>query len=455
MKKLLYISYFFPPVGGSGVQRSLKFTKNLPLSGWQPIVLMADHRYLKQPKDYSLCDDEARNTIVYNSFSPDLRWIFKVLWGLHLHSIVNFITRKLILPDPELLWLPFAKKTIKQIFKQHTIDLVLITAPPYSPLFLGQYIKKHYHVPYVVDFRDMWTMGVGRLDAPLSKRISANEKSWEKKVITQAKAVVVVNQFMANKLSHSYPELAASTFTAITNGYDEDDFTDIMASLKDSYEQELPTLSNTAKQGLTRDESSVPSLCKPMHLVFTGSFYDRFQPDILWEALHQLVTENKIKQDSLMIDIYGKNNPHFVLGKFVNNPIINTMVQIHGYLPHHESIAKICAADALLLFSPPGPGADMDSHSKLFEYLRSGVPILALVAIPSAGADILKKCHCSFIANSASIAAIKFVIAELLQQWQTGKLALETDWAYVSSFERRALTAKLARVLDSAIEKLK
>jgi len=421
MKKLLYISYLFPPVGGSGVQRSMKFAKYLPQFGWEPVMLVANHLFLKQPKDNTLCHDVCVRS--YPCFSPDIRWLYKLLWGLRLHWLVDAINRNCLLPDPEVLWLPFAKHGVKRVLREHKIDLVLITAPPYSALFLGAYIKKHYGIDYCVDYRDLWVLGVGRADNPASKRVQILEQKWEANILAGARQVICVNELMAAKLADKYPQLRRSKATGITNGYDESDFIP------------MPQYKRQAK----------------MNIVFTGSLYDRFQPDIIWEAVSALISEGLLPEEDISIGIYGKNSPAFVLGRYANDPTISRVVSIHSYLAHKDSIEKICTADALLLFSPSGKHSDTDSHSKLFEYMRSYRPILAVINPNSIGADILKPCGTCIIANSASLKSIKDAIIQLHNAWKMNEQRFNPDYNYVSRYERKAITVKLAIVLDNAL----
>ncbi|MDY0151350.1 MAG: hypothetical protein RBS43_03665 [Candidatus Cloacimonas sp.] len=422
MKKLLYISYLFPPVGGSGVQRSLKFAKYLPEYGWEPIMLVANHRFLKQPKDYSLSQDIDPKLIIYRTFSLDIRWFYKLLWGLKLHKLVNLLNSNFLIPDPDIMWLPYAKYALKRIFKEHKIDLVFITAPPYSSLFLGDYVKQRFGVDYCVDFRDLWTKGVGRADNPPPQHIQAKEKEWEKQILIQAKQVLCVNEAMVSKLQQFVPEILRNKFSGITNGYDDTDFASAPAYKRQN----------------------------EMHIVFTGSLYGRFQPDIIWQALSELIEEGKISAHKIRFEIYGANSPNFVLGRYAADSAIKSIVKILAYLPHHTSIEMICLADALLVLSPVGNGSNTDSHSKLFEYMRSERPILAVVDLHSIGAQILRKSGTSFIADASSCTAVKATIHEMYIKWENAELYVNPDIAYINSFERKALTAKLASVLNSA-----
>ncbi len=420
MKKLLYISYLFPPVGGSGVQRSLKFVKYLPEYGWESIVLTANHRFLNQPKDFSLSLELPNNQVIYNSFAPDLRWLFKLLWGLRLHKIVSFLQRCILIPDPEIIWLPFAKLTLKRIFDEHKIDFVLITSPPYAPLFLGEYVKKRYGVDYCIDFRDPWTSGVGRLYNTPPAWIGKIEKKWEKRIISQAKSIVCVNEAMVEELHKDYPEIPDTKLHSVNNGYDEEDF---------------------------RDNVSSETNGNKLRLVYTGAFYDLRQPDIVWQAISELVTDGRIDKNKISIEVFGKNNPLFVLGSFQNNSLIKAIVQTKQYVSHSKSVHEILKADLLLLFSGSGSSERMNSPAKLYEYMRSAKPIFAIIDPLGIAAKILAPAETCVIADSSSVEAIKTAFSLLYEKWENGNLAYSPNWDYIKSFERHKLTAKLANLL--------
>jgi glycosyltransferase involved in cell wall biosynthesis len=424
MKKLLYISYLFPPVGGSGVQRSLKFAKYLPENGWEPIMLVADHRFLKQPKDYSLFRELPSDLLIYRSFAPDLRWVFKVLWGLHLNSVVNWLNRHCLIPDAEILWLPFAKRTLHKIFYKHSIDLVYITAPPYSPLFLGKYIKKKYGVNYCVDLRDPWTIGVGRQYNPLPSWLQKIEKQWEQSILDKASKVICVNQLICDRFAEAYPVIPADKFVAINNGYDESDF---QACLQHQHQDRL-------------------------NIIYTGTLYDLRQPEIIWKALVHLIDEKIIPPAKISFQIYGHNTRSFVLGKYANHPILSNIVKLYPNQAHKQAIRTICKADVLLLFSGSGKSEAMNSPAKLYEYMRSGRPILAVIDPSGAAANILSLTNTCYPADSSSQASIEEQIKAIYHKWETGGLNVQPDHDYVNLFERSALTGKLSRVLDDVIQ---
>jgi glycosyltransferase involved in cell wall biosynthesis len=183
--------------------------------------------------------------------------------------------------------------------------------------------------------------------------------------------------------------------------------------------------------------------------VYTGSFYDARRPLILWQALWELIEEGKINPQKITVNIYGRNTNNFVLGEYQDNLLIQKIVHFYGYTPHTQIIKILLSADVLLLYSGFGNTEQLNSPAKLFEYLRSGKPVFAIIDPESSAAEILLPANTIFLANSASLSSIKNTLSELYTQWEEGKLKVSPDWEYIKNFERKALTARLAEVLSS------
>ncbi len=420
MKNVLFIGYHFPPTGGSGVQRALKFAKYLPEFGFRPYILCADYRFLKQPKDWTLLSELPRGIQIYRTFTLDINWFYKLLWGLKLNKVVTFLQRNVLIPDGEILWLPFALPKLKKIMATNKITQVMVSVPPFSLIFLARYLKKHYQVKVCMDFRDPWSFGIGRKYLNPPKWITALENKWEKEIVTQADQVIGVSSVMIEEFKCLYPNLDKNKFVCITNGYDEADFR-ISSCKKNSQ----------------------------FTIIYTGSFYDNRQPDILWKALKELIAQGKIKPDKITVEIYGKNTRSFVLGNYVNDAAINKIVHFFGYVNHPNSIKLLGIADTLLLFSNSGEAQRAIVTAKVFEYLRSGKPILAIIDPSGAAAEILNPGKTGFIANSSSLNSVKETILNIYHLWEEDKLQTEPNWNYIQQFERKALTAKLAEVFSS------
>jgi len=425
LKKVLYIVYYYPPIGGSGVQRGVKFSKYLPENGWESIILTPHPSLVKHPKDYSLVSDVPTGQKIYRSFVLDAGWLYKIFWGLRLPKVVIWLMFHIFIPDSEILWLPFAKRKIKAIVREHKIDLVFISGPPFSPMLLGKWIKDKFKIPYVVSFRDDWSNGQSRLDNPPPKAFCVKERKLEHNALKLADHIVVVNRAYKRDFMALYPDIADYKYTVITNGFDEDDFSNPINP-----------------RGFETDK---------LQIVHPGVLFGRRHPGLIWQALVNLVNQGKIDPEKVKIHIYGRNFASFVFQGWEDNAIIQKIVHLHSYLPHQETIKILMQADLLLLFSGPGVKSDAELPGKLFEYLRSGKPILGVINPQGVCAEILDKARSGWIANAEDVDAIEKQLLEKYQLWREDRLQINPDWEYIKSFERRRLSKALASVFDSIV----
>lgn len=427
MKKVLYVVYYYPPLGGSGVQRGVKFSKYLPENGWESIILTPSPFWVKHPKDHSLLSDVRPNQKIYRCFTLDAHWLYKVFWGLRLPKVVTWLMFHVFIPDAEILWLPFAKRKLKQVMEIEKPELVFISGPPFSPMLLGKWLRDRYKIPYIVSFRDDWSQGQSRLDNPPPTAFIHQERKLEHSVLKHATQVVVVNRAYKRDFITLYPALPESKFSVITNGYDEEDFAGV--------------------------KSKSPGNGKILRIVHPGVLFGRRHPGKIWQAIINLVRAGKLDPQKIRVEIYGRNFASFVFRGYEDDPIIRQVVALHPYLPHSQTIELICQADILLLFSGPGAKSDAELPGKLFEYLRAGKPILGIVHPDGVCAEILLKAKSGVVASQEDSKQIESRLLELYEQWNEGTLGIDPDWDYIRLFERRQLTSRLAEVFDKVIER--
>ncbi|MFO7660225.1 MAG: hypothetical protein R6V77_04870 [Candidatus Cloacimonadaceae bacterium] len=426
MKKVLFIAYYFPPMGGSGVQRSLKFVRYLSESGWQPVVLTVNHKFTRWPKDKSLVAEIPAEVKVYRSPTLDLNWLYKWMWGLRLHRLVEWLQLHWLIPDSEITWLPFAKKCIDKIVREHKIDLVYITGGPFSSMLLGPYASSKYNLKYLIDFRDEWTHNHTRLDRAYSASGRQKDRACESKVIEQCNGIIYAHPlFMKDNFESRYPFLNSRPSRIITNGFDETDFTD------------QPKHNNQNRN--------------VFKIVYTGSFYDRRRPLVLLRAIRNLMSEKVINAGQISLEIYGKNTAAFVLGEFYNDDSIRNIVRFHPYTTHKNSLSVLQNADALLLYLSPGANSEPELPGKMFEYMRSYRPILAIVPPRGSAAELVSRSRTGFVFDSASETEVTDGLREVLNKWQQNALSIEPDLDYIKQFDRKNLTAKLAELFDKVL----
>jgi glycosyltransferase involved in cell wall biosynthesis len=427
MRKVLFIAYFFPPMGGSGVQRSIKFVKYLADFGFQPIVLTVNPLFTRWIKDKSLLKDIPKETIIYRTFTCDLNWLYKLLWGLRLNKFVEWLQFNLLIPDSEKTWVPFAKKKLQAISANHSIDLAYITGPPFSSMLLGPYLISKYQIPYVVDFRDEWTNNPYVADRNIAHKAVRQNLALESSVLENCSGVIYTHpKYMRENFQRAYPFLNNKNSKVIPNGFDEDDFA-------------------FSRPAVSKQKSK-------LRIVYTGTFYGRRQPDILWEALHLLSETSRVNTDKIEVIIIGKNSKSYVLGKYFNNPNIESMVKLCEQVSFGESLIELISADLLLIFIAPGHNSQAEMPGKVFEYLRSYKPILAIVPQDGAASEIIKRSGTGFICDSADVVDIKKTILQVYDAWENGKLSVCPDKIYIRGFNRKAQTGELVSLFNEVLD---
>ena len=208
----------------------------------------------------------------------------------------------------------------------------------------------------------------------------------------------------------------------IANGYDEDDF---------------------------RDIERRPSSDGVFRMVFSGTLYGkRRNIGILLQAVRELVSEGMIDEGSLFIDIYGRNAASNVLRRGDES-----FARVHGYVAHRDIIEKTMAADMLILLVNPGTNCLPDYPGKVSEYLRTGVPILAIVPAGGSVDEVITRTGTGFVADSHNLAKVKETVLDCYRKWKDSKLDIHPDWEEIARYERRTLTGRLARMFDNLLQK--
>ncbi len=380
--RVLFITYFFPPAGGVGRIRIVKFLKYLQEFGWTPRVLTVKKQFYAL-KDESLLrelpDDLKIDRINY--FEPGF-WVEKRYWQSFL---TYFLYPLILVPDIRVLWIWPALKRARQILKQENIKVIFTSSSSVSDHIVGYYLKKQTGVKWVADFRDEWaTNAYFKFPTPLHRYLA---RSWEKKVIETADKVVSVSAPMTTyfKTLTSSPEKCVT----LMNGFDPADF----------------------KGKINKSERTY---CQ---IVYAGTLFRNQRLDTLMQAIKDL------KLSKVKLEFFG--------GKV--------------RLPHPEMVTKMRQAD-ILLFILSAKEHPLFLTGKLFEYLASRRPILALANPTNAAAKIIKKLGVGEVAHPDKVGEIKKAIQNLYQKWQ--KNQLNVPEANLNPYDRRAITGELAKLFN-------
>ena len=363
-KKVLIITYYWPPAGGPGVQRVLKFVKYLPQFGWEPIVLTLKNG--EYPAiDHSLEKDIPAGIKVYKTRTIEPFRLFKLFSGKkkeekiatfvldekkksHSSRFFSWIRNNLFIPDARVGWLPFAYRKAKKIIRAEAIDLVFTSSPPHSLQLIGLRLKKNLNVKWVADFRDPWVDAFWEADVKRLQFIENKIKAQEKSVFENADKVVTVSPTLQKRFENKFRR----KIEYIANGYDEEDIT---------------------KMEIKKSEKII--------LRYFGSIANSQFPNNLFDFILKKSPVN------LKIEFYG--NFDQIIHNISNQINSNTFI-LNDYLPHDEAISKMISSDILLLLIPKNRSEILTG--KLFEYIGCGKPILCIGPKGDAS-DIIEKNH--------------------------------------------------------------
>jgi glycosyltransferase involved in cell wall biosynthesis len=444
--KILQIAYHFPPMGGAGVQRALKFSKYLPLHGITPVVLCGlDPHYVQ---DASLLADVAPGLEVHRvRFSP---WLARLAArrragpsaasvpppppqpaadpgrrGSAWRDAALRAVRTLQVPDDLAGWSRAAGHRARQVLQAHAaagqpIELIYSSSPPASAHALAERLAREFRLPWVADWRDLWTDNPA-YDAPAWRR--ALDRNTEQRWLTRADGIVTVTPSWRAMLAARRPGGAPVAF--IPNGYDEDDF----AALPP------PSASAAADGRFT--------------LIHTGTFYGPRDPAGLLEGLSRYLDGPRAGHPVLRVRLLGNMGARFAQALHAFSVRHPGVITREPYVPHDEALAALMAADALLLVVGGGRGPAVQGWlpGKIFEYLRSGKPVLSLGDPQGDAARLMAPFGPGTTVAENDAPGIARALSQLLGCRRAAAGAPASRAASPAVYERRELARQLAEYL--------
>lgn len=369
-KRLLIISYYWPPTGGSGVQRWVKFSKYLPEHGWQPVIYTPENPE-RLAYDESLLADIPECTEVIRRRIVEPYGLYRKLFGCSggevnplnssgksLKSKLSRVLRgNLFIPDPRVSWVRGSVRFLKKYLREHPVDAVVTTGPPQSMHLIGRGLKRSLGLPWIADFRDPWTRMFYYKHLCLSKFADRKHHRLEQGVLDEADLVLAVSP----PVRDDFQAQTRTPVHLITNGYDEDDFP-------------------VREPGSRKDGK--------FRIVHTGLFAADGNPLKLWDALARRCREDEDFAQRLEIRLAGKTDAP-VLEAIRERGLGAQLVDL-GYLPHSRVVQEQQDADLLILPLRHEPEYDKVLPGKIFEYIASGRPVLGIGQEDGAAAAILR-----------------------------------------------------------------
>ena len=432
MRKVLFIVYYFPPMGGSGVQRPLKFARYLPDYNWQPVIL-APNAGSYRSFDKSLQQElESLKLPVYRT-GADTPFHKFSSFTHKLASMPDFIQQWVrwasqwwYFPDSKKGWIEPAVEMGRQIVENEAPEVIYATAPPFSNLIIGQKLQQETGLPLVLDFRDDWIDS--HLQTHPTKKHRKKLVGLERGIISQSEAVIAINRTMLDGIHNRHADLPdLPEFKVITQGFDPADFKN-----------------NTA---IEKDDNIWPA--GKFNMLYSGVFYDSNQPDSFLKAVHQLLESYPQYRGYLLLHFQGRlEHRHHQL---INQLNLTELVIDHGYVDHDIAVKNLGLADVLWLIANFEQNNKMVTTGKLFEYLGSSKPILGLVPEDGEAEFILKKYGAGFSAKPQAIGITAEILRQLIEKWKKDNLPVP-DHSYVAEFARDSLAGELANVFTRLLD---
>ena len=435
MKRVLIITYYWPPSGGSGVQRWLKMSKYLPEYGWQPVIYTTENA--EYPIiDHSLEKDVAPNIEVIRRPINEPYSAYKKFLGIKKEETVKmgFIQEKeknkswksdlslwvrgnFFIPDARCGWVKPSVHFLKEYLNEHPVDAIISTGPPHSMHLIAMKLKEALGLPWIADFRDPWTEIDYYNDLHLTAWADRKHHRLEQEVLTKADKVVTVAPDGARRLGR----LGNRNVRTIYNGFDRDD-----------------------------DAQTPVNLSEQFTITYLGVLSKIQNPSNLWQALAELIKEDSGFDKSLKINMIGQIDSAVVSSIDENG--LTQHVAYSPYMPHDQVSAMHRSSTLLLLLLMPDsePRAKGLLTGKLFEYMASGRPILCIGPEDGDAARILRETGAGQTISFEDKEKMKEALKNLYQRYLNHTLPNNTNTA-VEQFSRKNMSEKYAMLLNHSI----
>ena len=423
MKRALIITYYWPPAGGPGVQRWLKFVTYLKDFGVEPIV------YVPKDPHYPLVDEDLLEdvpnniTVLKQPIKEPYRFakffskkkteaMSSGILPKKKQSIVErlllYIRGNFFIPDARIGWVKPSVSFLKDYLNNEAVDVVITTGPPHSLHLIGLQLKQHLGIKWLADFRDPWTTIHYHKSLQLTGASERKHKELEKKVLNTADRITVTSP----RTKEEFEQITKSPISVITNGYEE----------------------------VAIGEVALDTSFSIAHI---GSLLSERNPKILWEVLAELASESSDFSQDLEIELVGAVSES--IHDTISDYGLQSNCKVVGYVSHAEALQFQHRSQLLLLIEMDRPETRAIIPGKLFEYMAAKRPIIAIGPAESDVEQLLTKTRAGdyFLYNQK--AELKETICRLYSTFKEGKITIDSDG--VKQFSRKALTEKLATLI--------
>jgi glycosyltransferase involved in cell wall biosynthesis len=424
-KKLLIITYYWPPAGGPGVQRWLKFVKYLPDFNTQPIV------YIPENPTYPIIDNGLQSEVSEKAIILKKKIVepygFASFFGKNKTKKISsgiipnqkkqsFVEKTLLwvrgnifIPDARFLWVKPSVNYLKKYIEENKIDTIVTSGPPHSLHLIGLQLKKELNVKWFADFRDPWTTIGYHKVLKLSSSAEKKHKALEKEVLTTADTIIVTSKTTKTE----FQAITSQPIEVITNGYDVEKVT---------------------KQPL--DEKFT--------LAHIGSFLSERNPRILWKALRELIKENPDFKKDFQLKLIGAVSQEVL--DTITEFRLNDYVLNLGYVSHQEAVEHQRKSQVLLLIEINSNDTKSIIPGKLFEYMVSERPIIAVGPEGSDFAEIITSTNTGVFFLYDELEQLKEILLKYYNLYKEQNLKVNA--VGLQQYSRKSLTEKLSKLIS-------
>ncbi|WP_299012353.1 glycosyltransferase family 4 protein [uncultured Polaribacter sp.] len=417
--KVLIITYYWPPAGGSGVQRWLKFVKYLQDFGIEPIIYtVANANYPKE--DVSLIKEIPKNVTIlkqpiweptdlffWKKKSANKKGIANVSKG----GFLSFIRGNFFVPDPKVFWVNKSVNYLENYISKNTIDLIISTGPPHSMHLIAQKLKNKTGLKWMVDFRDPWSNLYYNNDFKQLSFAKKKNFKFEKSVLQEADCVLTVS----NHLKQGFVKFAKNV-KVVTNGFDDENSDNLKTALDIKFS-----------------------------ISYIGLLPKQSNPKLLFKVLREMSKENLDFKKDLALNFIGDISEEIKTEINLNN--LEEQSSFKGYVSHKKAIAFQNKSQVLLLLIPNVPNNKGILTGKLFEYLKAKRPILAIGPENGDLAAVLKDTNAGTVIDFKDHQKMKEEILRLYTLFKANKLKLDSK--NIQRYHRKALTEQLAFIIKN------
>jgi len=406
-KRCLIITYYFPPVGGGGVQRILKLIKYLRPQGWRfTLITASPNPNASVLHDTSLLDEVPADLKIFRIPDPMATIQSGVLRKLKSTFVVRWLSSLLFIPDIRKKWAKQAEQKALALLKQETFDCILVSSPPYSLAISAAHLQRLTDVPLVLDMRDAWTTNPYKIyPSYLHRRIDAG---LERRAIKNVKYGVSCIPSLVKYFKKNIPDFNAENWRVIPNGFDESDFSELQ---KTKYE---PGYYNIA---------------------FSGTIYSHLNsPEPLFKAIAHLAKKHPRTAERIRFHHVGHSVAD--LKRLSQKYSLEKQIVLHGYRPHRACLNILAAMDAFIFFlDSRDPRSANTLGGKVYEYLRLGLPVIGVVPRGGEAADLLAETGAGLVA----VTDRPHELSEILLNLINGSLRFNRKPHIIQHYNRRVI----------------